>query len=431
MFKYDFIILYEHRNRELENAVLLAMKLEKKGYKVAIEYRRSARILFQRAKVILTPFLYYDDNVIDFAFQPFMNCKKLINLQYEQVVTFEDEKTGKQFSLEHARDAIQVAWGQIPHKLMRINGIKEKNIFEIGQISMDLNFPKYDKLFISRENLSKKYKLSNDKKWLLFISSFSCTDILDAEMEEWAASTPTVYMFKEFSVKSQKVVLQYLINICKKYKDYIVIYRPHPHEKDNKYIKEIEKRFHNFRCISDYSIRQWIRVCDTITTWCSTSIADIYYAEKKCAIIRPYEFPKDIDYAIFMDQRIVSDYAALDEFIRDSSDNYFLNGNTIKKYYCNSSSGDSFDKLLNLCIKTIKSDEYSVNYRKIIKVSRAHLVKIYLYKLLMTVAGIVDYSRFIPEKYAVDVFNSHREMKGYRKDIKEYRYRLGKELFDE
>jgi surface carbohydrate biosynthesis protein len=431
MFKYDFIILYEHRNRELENAVLLAMKLEKKGYKVAIEYRRSARILFQRSKVILAPFLYYDDNVIDFAFQPFMNCKKLINMQYEQVVTIDDEKTGNQFSLEHARDAIQIAWGQIPHELMRINGINEKNIFEIGQISMDLNFSKYDKLFISREDLSEKYNIPNNKKWLLFISSFSCTDILDAEMEEWASTTPTVYMFKDLSVKSQKVVLKYLVNICKKHKDYIVIYRPHPHEKDNKKIRAIEKKLPNFKCISDYSIRQWIRVSDTITTWCSTSIADVYFANKKCAIIRPYVFPEDIDYAIFMDQKIISDYASVEDFINNESEDYYLNGNTIKKYYCNSSHSDSFDKLLNLCIKTLKSDECSVNYRKKINVSRAHLLKIYIYKLLMTIAGIVDYSRFIPEKYAVDVFNSHREMKGYRKDIKEYRYRLGKELFDE
>ena len=59
MGRYDFIILYEHRKRELENAVLLAVMLEKRGYKVAIEYRRSARLLFQKTDVIIVPFFFF------------------------------------------------------------------------------------------------------------------------------------------------------------------------------------------------------------------------------------------------------------------------------------------------------------------------------------------------------------------------------------
>ena len=61
------------------------MMLEKKGYKVAIENRYSARILFQKTDVIIAPYLYKNETVAFFALQPFYHLKKIINMQYEQL----------------------------------------------------------------------------------------------------------------------------------------------------------------------------------------------------------------------------------------------------------------------------------------------------------------------------------------------------------
>lgn len=415
MFKYDFIILYEHRNRELENAVLLAMKLEKKGYKVAIEFRRSGKILFQKAKVLITPFFYNDKTVVDFAIKPFYQFKKVINMQYEQVFTEGNEALGNSMPNGYARLANHIAWGKKPEELMLKNGIDKDNIFTIGHVSMDMNQKKYDKAFYSRKMISKKFGIPDNKRWNLFISSFSCINISKAELEQWAEMTQDIYDFTRISELSYVKVINWLDKILSETDDYI-IYRPHPHEIDNKEIKELEKKHKNFICNSSYSIRQWIRVCDSIFTWCSTSIVDAYYAGKKCAIIRPVPFPQELQYRIYNDQKYIEQYDDFKRFITSPDEYPEINGSTIKEYYCNESDEDTFDKLVSVCEKVYNSDD-SVDYKRLVKYSKAEVVKIAIYNILMSIAGFVDYGKIMPEKYRADIYYSHREMVNYKKEI--------------
>lgn len=431
MFKYDFIILYEHRNRELENAVLLAMMLEKRGYKVAIEYRRSARILFQRAEVILTPFFYNNDNVIDFTFQPFKFYKKVINMQYEQVFLEKDEEVLVNLPDEYAKKAIQISWGENTTERLKKVGIKQENIFEIGHISLDLNLPKYKKCFYSKKTLAKRFGLPEDKKWLLFISSFSCVGLTKTEFEKWKTQAVTLDYFAELSNKSQPMILELFERLVKDRPDLVLIYRPHPHEDTCAKLKQLEKKYDNFVINSSYAIRQWILVSDYISNWCSTSLVDVMFAKKPCAIVRPISFPEEYDYNIFKEQIIIHEYEDLLGFIDNKSDKFIINDEPIKEYYCNDYKADTFEKLCDLCIKVKNSKKYKYDFSNSIHVSPLYLIKIYIYKVLLTLAGFIDYNCITPEKYKADVQYAHREMNNYKKEIKYYRRRFSRVIKNE
>lgn len=428
MFRYDFIIIYEHKQRELENAVLLAMMLEKKGYKVAIEYRWSARILFQRADVIITPYLYQNETVIDFALHPFFHCKKIINMQYEQVFKkLEEEKLG---SLPDgiAKNAVHISWGENTTKRFKKVGIKPEHIFETGLISVDLNLPKYRNLFLKKESIASHFDIPMEKKWLLFISSFSCIGLTKSELEKWKKRSVGTENFAEISSKSQPIILNYLEELAKNHPETIIIYRPHPHEDTCSRLAELKKKYNNFKVISIYSIRQWIMVCDYISTWCSTSLVDVLYAQKPCAIIRPIPFPEEYDYPIYKGQNIISNYSELDSFINDSSALYNINSKPINEYYCNSFMANAFEKLRNVCIQIRTEKKFECNFFKLIHVSPIYLFLLYMYKTILSLAKFIDYSRLVPEKFRSDVQYAHREMSGCKKEILFYRERFSRIL---
>lgn len=426
MFKYDFIILYEHRNRELENAVLLSMMLEKKGYKVAIEYRWSARILFQRANVIMTPYLYQNETVIDFALHPFGFCKKIINLQYEQVFQKIDEDKLKSLPDGVAKKALHISWGCNMTKRFQRVGIQTDRIFELGQISIDLNTPKYREFFLTKDSISKQFNIPLRKKWLLFISSFSCAGLTKSEYKKWKDRSIGTDYFTEISYKSQPIILDYLEQLAKDYPELVIIYRPHPHEVSCCRLAELESKYNNFRVIADYAIRQWILVSDYISTWCSTSLVDVLYAQKPCAIIRPIPFQEEYDYPIYRDQKIISDYDDLMDFVNNSQNQYKINPAPIKEYYCNTDKAEAFEKLRDLCIQVRNDKKFEYDYFKALKVSPIYLIMLYIYKALLSFAQFIDYSKITPEKRRTDVQYAHREMKGYRKEIKFYRERFSR-----
>ena len=422
--KYDFIILYEHRARELENAVLLAMLLEKKGYKVAVEYRRSARFLFQKTDVVIVPFFYNNENVVDFTIQPRRTIKKVINLQYEQVFNEQDAKDGLFYPREAAVNARHIAWGEKERIQMMDNNIPEKNIFSIGHMSIDLNSHKYDNVYMSKEDISSQFGIPLNKKWHLFISSFSHVEISDDEvLQSVAYKDYDLSEYLSISRKSQKELLKWFNDILVNQSDTVIIYRPHPAEINSKGLRELERKSKNFFCISDYSIRQWIRISDSISTWFSTSVVDIYYAGKPCMILRPVSIPEYMDYEIYQKQRIIEKYEEFYDCIVNNTESK-LDGTDIIKYYNNTAEANTFEKLADICEKTRVEDNYSFDFEKSVDLTKEKPVKYHIYRCLMGFASIFYLAPITPSKYKYDVKHTYIESKGYKKEIALYKKRF-------
>jgi len=93
------------------------------------------------------------------------------------------------------------------------------------------------------------------------------------------------------------------------------IYRPHPVENVNSRLLQMQDMYHNFKMISEHSVKQWILASDKIFTWISTSIAEAFFADRPCAIVRPVPIPHLEDMPIYKDAEIIDTLEKFNECI--------------------------------------------------------------------------------------------------------------------
>lgn len=89
MKKYDYIIGYEHKHREVESICLLKAELESRGFSVFV-YCIYDPGLFRyvrkyKAKVLIVPF-GYDNSSFYKCVRQAVDFDKVINLQWEQAI---------------------------------------------------------------------------------------------------------------------------------------------------------------------------------------------------------------------------------------------------------------------------------------------------------------------------------------------------------
>lgn len=308
-----YVIFYEHAERELQNAYLLKSELNKRGHDVYIYdiyyLIRTGQVLDFEPSAIIVPFLYNDSDVALFKSRFKANIKNIVNLQYEQIYSQRWEEAGFHNPKGLAMEAIHLCWGNISKKRLISNGIKEENAVVVGSLNVDMDMIKFESIYKNKIELSQRFNIPVDNKWILFISSFSVTDLNMANINGLNGKFGEVNTkeFVDISYKSKEMILQWLKQYAKQ-QDAEIIYRPHPAEKKDKCLNEIEFELKNFHVISQDSVRTWIKNCDYINTWISTSIIDAYFMNKNCSVLRPIELPKDMDIKIYSNAKFLITY---------------------------------------------------------------------------------------------------------------------------
>lgn len=318
----DILIFYEHKARELNNACLLKYELEQRGYRVKITSLYNITtpyliqpIFFSKPKVVIVPWLYSSDEVKKIK-NMFRNADfKLINLQCEQVISEKWIKSGYFFPKGEAQKFLHICWGsKIEDRLIEF-GLEKKNLLTLGAVSTDYDQTKFQALMMKKEEIAKQYKLDYNKKWSLFISSFTYTTLTDEELSELYRRTQAEPdEFKDTMQITKKKILGWIVQFLEEDKDTIFIYRPHPGERDDKFIIELSEKYNNFFVINELSVSQWILVSDYINTWFSTSTADSYFLKKAFAILRPYTIPEFLDSELLIDVPYIKDYESFRKF---------------------------------------------------------------------------------------------------------------------
>ncbi len=94
----DFLMIYEHKVRELENLCLIKYELERRGYKVVIKHIEDEEALdavkpVYHAKVVTTMACYQNAS-LEWHTKDFVSFDKVIDMQWENIVYPKDERAG-------------------------------------------------------------------------------------------------------------------------------------------------------------------------------------------------------------------------------------------------------------------------------------------------------------------------------------------------
>lgn len=410
----DVLILYEHKNRELENSVLLMLELNRRGYSVSIKNINSPSRFFINPKVLVAPHIYNDDQVYMFGKNIWNSNNALVSLQYEQVLARGEyaNPNDLHFPKGEAKYAHHIAWGPAQTKRYLQCGIKRENIHETGFISMDLFRKEFRSYFKSRDEIAHELNIDTNKEWILFVSSFSYVDRSEEEMIGLRELNVWADLKAKIANTSFAVVLDWFTRAASQNPDKVFIYRPHPAEKNNQRLKEIELKYSNFRCIDNYSMRQWALIIDRAYNWYSTSAADLYFAHKPSILLRPIPIPEEIDMELFDNFKRITSYEDFIETVKNSDQETMLDASLIESYYGDGKGRMAYKKVADVCEKLIKGtlETYNYNYTR----SKDHKLKFWEY--VKVPLYYISYIFGFKEWYFLP---SHmkKTMKLYRKDI--------------
>lgn len=267
---------------------------------------------------------------------------------------------------------------------------------------MDLFRPEFSSFFLSRKQLSTEFNLDESKEWVLFISSFSYANRSKEEIRHLSKLNPNASSFAEISNKSYNIILSWFENAIQKHPNKEFIYRKHPSEINNNHLFILEQKYDNFHCIDSYSMRQWTIIVDTIYNWFSTSLADVYFANKSCFILRPIEIPSRMDVSIMSDGIFINNKKQFLKSLNKKKYPFPVSSKKIEHFYNNSRHGKmAFQKTADLCEDLIlKFDSTNPFEIKIPKRGGYFFVK-FLYDFIMYEYGI----RFKTPKIVITIMN--------------------------
>lgn len=316
MEELDFLFIYEHKVRELENLCLMKYELDKRGYKSKIMHIEDAEALkamrpIYHAKVVVM-MACYENSTIEWHTKNFVKFDKIIDLQWENIVFPMDEKNSHAYKNYSgvAKDVVRVSWGEMNRKrMLDVAKMDPKKVKLIGHVGMDFLRDELKGYYRSKEDVLNEYRIPVDKKVFLFISPYF-SDQLDKDYledlcrrfgEGWR------YYYKECMLPSKKIILEWIGRICEERDDIVFVYRPHPGEESEE-AKELENRYHNFRMIRTLSVKQWILISDKIYTGNSSTFVEAFFAKKMCYFLFPVPVPEDYELAILKDADTICDY---------------------------------------------------------------------------------------------------------------------------
>lgn len=382
MQEYDFLLMYEHKVRELDNLCLLKYELDKRGYRTKILYANDyelvkARAPVYRTKVLVIGYCYTGSSIRDYASYR-IRFDKVINLQWEQVTTNEQEKDSGSFrNLSGlAREIVHISWGEKNRKrLMEKAGVAPQNVKVTGNITMDLLRPEFRGFYSSREEICRQYDLPAKKKICLFIAGFK---YVEASAEERKATIARFgdgrRHYLEVAEKEQLTILQWFRQLLEETTDYVIVYRPHPGDASPR-AEELARKYENFRVISELSVKQWIAVSDLVYAWNSTAILEAFFAGKNPMYLCPYPIPEDQDHPLLMEMNKVEDYDTFRRTISGDQPDIGLTKEMVNPFYLVDEKRASYLKIADAFEEVYRDDRYAFDRRQKLAYKRLYTVK--------------------------------------------------------
>jgi len=258
----------------------------------------------------------------------------VVNLHWEEVLSREQELSEFYNISGNAAKCTHICWGEAAHNRILQNGVAAHNAVITGAVQLDFLYPRFDNYYLTRSQLAGQFNLDESKQWLCYISSFSCANMDDSEIEELNEMTDLDFTgFKAVGMRSMKVTLEWFDSLLTQRNDIELIYRPHPNEWDSPILLQMERKHPAFHVIRDYSVKQWVKQCDLLLTWMSTSVAEVFYAGKTCLVLRPEPLYEDYDPVTFEGVNAVTSYDELISRLALAQHSFPIDAQIMKSHY--------------------------------------------------------------------------------------------------
>lgn len=398
------VIFYDSPQRELQNAYLIKAELNKRGHEVYIYdlvyIMNTQQPLNFTPDVIILPQLYNTESVNIYISKFTQNIPIIVNIQCEQVLSNLWEKIGYHNPKGIAKNAIHLCWGEDCKKRLICSGVPEENTVLVGSTSIDLDRERFESIYNSKDEMAQKYKLDSNKKWILFISSFSVASNYENNIkffnetfgEELATQLINSNRF------SRKEILNWIERYINE-NDCEFIYRMHPAEQQSSILSELARNNNKFHLIVSDSVRSWIKVCDKINTWLSTSIIDAYFMNKNCSILRPIELPKAFDSTIMENADYINNYDDFSNYNNtlDSEHEFPISKELISKYYYVDEDKYAYEKICDCLENAIRKNltmKYSLDYKTITNMSLAEYIESEKNKNINIIESLIKHTNY-------------------------------------
>lgn len=372
MVELDFLFIYEHKVRELENLCLLKFELDRRGYKTKIVYVDDAEnALVERpiyhSKVICV-MACYDNYTLLWQSKRFVKFDKVIDLQWENIVYMKDEKREGAYKNYWGigKDVVHVSWGnQNVQRLLNIAHLDKKKVKLIGHVGMDFLREPLSRYYLSRQELFSRYNIPMDKQVILFASPYY-GDCLTKEYiagmckafgEDWTE-------YYDFMCNSQKVVLSWFERICRENSDIIVIFRPHPGH-PSIIANKLAEQCSNFRIITDESVKQWIITCDKVYTGNSSVIVEAFFAKKMCQLLFPFPTTPGFELQLISDSKKIVTYEEFHKSVFSLEKGFPTPKNSIESIYLVDWETPSYIKFADMAEEVLINDYYKLTKRQL------------------------------------------------------------------
>lgn len=364
----DFLFIYEHKVRELENLCLLKYELDKRGYKVKIIHIEDAEALkamrpIYHTKVVVT-MACYQNSSIEWHTKNFVKFDKLIDMQWENIVFPMDEKDTDAYKNYSgvAKEVVRVSWGTMNQtRMLDVAKMDPKKVKLIGHVGMDFLRDELKGYYLSKEEVLKDYGIPADKKIFLFISPYFSdfhTEEYLAEMcrrfgEGWR------YYYKDCMLPSKKIILDWMSRICEEREDVVFVYRPHPGE-ESEQASEMAKRYSNFKVIRDRSVKQWILISDKVYTGNSSTFVEAFFGKKMCYLLIPISVPSDYELAFLKDADKISDFEEFEKTTQEDDRPFPVSEKLIDEVYTIDWDKPSYIKFADMAEEVLQNPYYDL-----------------------------------------------------------------------
>lgn len=391
MREVDFLFVYEHKVRELENLCLIKYELDKRGYKTEIRYIEDAE-----NELAVKPFIYakvllvmacYDNKALAWQIKDYVKFDKVIDMQWENIVYPKDEEREGAFKnyKEIGKDVPHVSWGQQNVKrLLEAAHLDKKMVKLVGHVGMDFLREPLCKYYLSREELFNKYDIPITGKVIFFASPYYGDSLPQEYIEDMCIRFGDNWTeYYEFMCESQKIVLSWLEKICIGNPEIQVIFRPHPGH-PSIMAENLAKKCSNFRIISGESVKQWIVTCDKVYTGNSSVVVEAFFAKKMCQLLFPLPTTDGFELKLITDSKKITSYEEFLESMYAEKEEFPTPESCIEEIYLIDWKVPSYIKFANMAEEVLRDEAYKLSEKQIKNVRRYPVAV----KIMKTICGI-------------------------------------------